>query len=177
MVDHPTPYPEVNDLVRKLVKKVQTILGSHLVGMFLEGSLANGDFDLDSDIDFVVVTDEAISDDLFSALQAMHERIAMLDSRWAIQLEGSYVPQAALRRYDPDQALHPNRTTPAPVDSAIRRYKRNPGLYPVCPGPQSAIHDAVSTLTAPNTACSRRRCAALAALFSTIAKNHGVTLE
>jgi hypothetical protein len=31
----------------------------------------------------------AIQGDLFSALQVMHDRIAALDSPWAIQLEGS----------------------------------------------------------------------------------------
>lgn len=104
----PTPYPEVNTLLQELLTSVQTILASHFIGMYLEGSLANGDFDEDSDIDFVVVTDEEISGNLFSALQAMHARIAAIDSEWAIQLEGSYVSQAALRRYDPELDLHPN---------------------------------------------------------------------
>jgi hypothetical protein len=76
--------------------------------MYLDGSLTSGDFDQDSDIDFVVVTNDEISGDLFSELQAMHERIATIDSWWAIQLEGSYISQHALRRYDPTRALHPN---------------------------------------------------------------------
>jgi len=76
--------------------------------MYLEGSLANGDFDQASDVDFVVVTDQEISGELFVELQAMHDRIAMLDTPWAIQLEGSYVGHGALGRYDPDKALHPN---------------------------------------------------------------------
>ena len=41
-------------------------------------------------------------------LQEMHDHIAALDSRWAVELEGSYVSQAALRRYDPANNLHPN---------------------------------------------------------------------
>jgi len=105
---HPTPYPEINALLQELLENVQTILESHFIGLYLEGSLASGDFDQDSDIDFVVVTDEEISSDLFSALQAMHERIAVIDSWWAIQLEGSYISQHSLRRYDPTHALHPN---------------------------------------------------------------------
>lgn len=76
--------------------------------MYLEGSLTTPDFDRDSDIDFVVVTDEAISEDLFSVLKVMHERIAQIDSWWAIQLEGSYLSRQALRRHDPAHALHPN---------------------------------------------------------------------
>ncbi|SRR6266511_1342319 len=106
--NNPTPYPEVNTILLELLDSVQGILGDHFIGMYLEGSLASGDFDQDSDIDFVVVTDEEISGSLFSTLQAMHERIATIDSWCAIQLEGSYISQPALRRYDPDHALHPN---------------------------------------------------------------------
>jgi predicted nucleotidyltransferase len=106
--NNPTPFPEVNDILHELIKSVQSILASHFIGMYLEGSLTSGDFDEDSDIDFVVVTDEDISGDLFSALQSLHERIATIDSWCAIQLEGSYISRYALRRYDPKHALYPN---------------------------------------------------------------------
>ncbi len=106
--DNPTPYPEVNALLRELLASVQAILGSQLIGMYLDGSLASGDFDPESDIDFVVVTENEISGDLFPALKAMHERVAAIDSGWAIQLEGSYLSQRAVRRYDPARALYPN---------------------------------------------------------------------
>ncbi len=107
-LSRPTPYADVNAVLCDLLSGVQTILGRHLVGMYLDGSLAMGDFDASSDIDFVVVTDEKVGDDLFSALRAMHDRIATLDSKWALHLEGSYISQQALERYDPAQALHPN---------------------------------------------------------------------
>ena len=102
------PYPEVSALLQELLEDVPTILGNHLVGMYLFGSLTSGDFDQDSDIDVIVVTDEEISGALFSALQAMHARIYAGDSPWTIQLEVSYIPQHALRRYDPANALHPH---------------------------------------------------------------------
>jgi hypothetical protein len=75
--------------------------------MYLEGSLAYEAFDEASDIDFVVVTDQDVTEDLFLALRAMHDRIVLLDSPWALQLEGSYFSQQALRRYDPAHALQP----------------------------------------------------------------------
>ncbi len=108
MIETLTPYPEVAMLLEELLKSVRVILGDHFVGMYLDGSLTSGDFDQDSDIDFVVVTDIDISGSLFSALQAMHDRIATIDSWCAIQLEGSYISRHALRRYDPAHALHPN---------------------------------------------------------------------
>jgi predicted nucleotidyltransferase len=105
---NPTPYPEVNAILQELLEGIQSVLGEHLMGMYLEGSLANGDFDQDSDIDFVAVTDVEVNEDLFSSLQSMHDRIATLDSPWAIQLEGSYLSREALRRYDPANDIHPN---------------------------------------------------------------------
>ena len=108
MVDNPTPYPDVNRMLKELLESVQAILGDHFIGMYLDGSLASGDFDQDSDIDFIVVTNVEVTDGLFLALQAMHDRIATTDSCWAIQLEGSYISQQALRCYDPANAMHPN---------------------------------------------------------------------
>ena len=105
---NPTSYPDVNTVLHVLLKNVQTVLGNHFIGMYLFGSLTSGDFDQDSDIDVVVVTNDEISGDLFSALQAMHARIYAGDSPWTIQLEVSYIPQHALRRYDPANALHPH---------------------------------------------------------------------
>ena len=103
---HPTPYADVNAVLSILLSDITTTLGDQFVGMYLYGSLASGDFDQDSDVDYVVVTDDALSSDLFANLQAMHTRIAMLDFWCATQLEGSYVPQHALRQYDPVHALH-----------------------------------------------------------------------
>ena len=104
----PTAFPDVNVVLQDLFKEVRLILDGHLVGIYLEGSLANGDFDEDSDIDFVVVTDEDVAEDIFLALYAMHERINLLDTRWTINLEGSYISRSALRRFDPQHADFPN---------------------------------------------------------------------
>lgn len=85
-----------------LLSGVQTILGNHFIGLYILGSLASGDFNpLSSDIDFVVVTDNVFSEEILKDLEAMHTRIAKSTLKWAEKLEGSYIPQAALRRYDP----------------------------------------------------------------------------
>ncbi len=104
----PTTYPDVNALVNDLLANVQPVLGAHFVGMYLFGSLTGSDFDEDSDIDVLVVTDEDPGAETFSALQTMHEQLARRDSVWAIQLEVSYIPQQALRHYDPARACHPH---------------------------------------------------------------------
>jgi predicted nucleotidyltransferase len=104
----PTPNPEVNALLQILLKNLQKILGEHLSGMYLFGSLANGDFDEESDIDVAVLTDEEISPELFSQLQVMHARVAEIHSPWATQLEVAYLSQRNIRRYDPNHARHPH---------------------------------------------------------------------
>jgi hypothetical protein len=100
-----TSYPEVNMVLDVLAPAVQSILGNQFIGMYLYGSLAYGGFDRDSDVDYVVVTHDDLSDANFSALQEMHARIARIDSWCATQLEGSYVPKHALRTFDPVRVL------------------------------------------------------------------------
>ena len=104
-----TPYPDVNAILHEVYTGARAILGDSFVGMYLYGSLTTATFDPDSsDIDFLVVTTEEIRGDKLDALIQMHARIASSDSKWAIQLEGSYIPQDVLRRYDSRYTQHPH---------------------------------------------------------------------
>ena len=99
--------PELDSVLRELLSGARGLLGHRFIGLYLEGSLAIGDFDAGkSDVDFVVVTDAAPSAEAFMALQALHERIAAGPSKWAGELEGSYISWHALR-HDPRPAAHP----------------------------------------------------------------------
>jgi hypothetical protein len=104
----PTPYSDVNAIVSDLTAGMLAVLGDQVIGLYLDGSLANGDFDEISDIDFIAVTRGEVSDDQFLELQRMHARITNGNSIWATELEGSYISQDALRRHDPANATHPN---------------------------------------------------------------------
>jgi hypothetical protein len=104
----PTPYPDVNAALSELLGNVRDLLGDHFTGMYLHGSLATGDFNpATSDIDFLVVTTGELPLELVPALASMHRRMADGGSRWAQRIEGAYIPQAALCRYDPEHATHP----------------------------------------------------------------------
>ena len=108
-VNHPTPYPAINTLLRELRSGARAILGEGWIGMYLTGSLASGDFDPQrSDIDFVIATTGEFSAAEVQALEAMHSRLSAGGSIWARRLEGSYIPQGALRRYNPAAALYPS---------------------------------------------------------------------
>jgi hypothetical protein len=82
---------------------IRLILGDHFRGMYVDGSLALGDFDREtSDIDFIVTTDTALSDDRFLALRALHARFNASASPWATEVEAVYLPEDSFRRPDPE---------------------------------------------------------------------------
>lgn len=147
-VTHPTPHPDVNAVLHILLSGVQTILGNHFVGMYLYGSLASGDFEpRRSDIDFLVVTADELPDEMLPALEAMHTRISASGLKWATRLEGDYIPQPALRRYDPTHASYPHLGVDGHFDveqhgsdSVIQRYLlREQGIVLAGPAPQTLI--------------------------------------
>ena len=94
---YPTPYPDLNAVLRELVENMQVVLGGTFVAAYLQGSFAAGDFDRHSDVDWLAVVEDELSDDQVAALQTMHERIYGLGCAWAQHLEGSYFPKEILR--------------------------------------------------------------------------------
>lgn len=97
MTDQPASYAELRSVLEELVTSVRAALPENFVGMYLQGSFAVGDFDQHSDVDFIVVVRDGLSDDEVAALQVLHDRIFGLPSAWAQHLEGSYFPAAILR--------------------------------------------------------------------------------
>ncbi|MCA9958953.1 MAG: DUF4111 domain-containing protein, partial [Anaerolineales bacterium] len=73
------------------VAEVKAELAENLVGIYLVGSLASGDFDLDSDIDFLVVMNTELTETNLTHLQDIQTNIHALDCYPAKHLEGSYI--------------------------------------------------------------------------------------
>ncbi len=104
----PTSYPDVNALLQALLPKVQDVLGTCFTGMILHGSLANGDFNpRSSDIDLLVITTDELPAEMLPALRTMHAAFTASGMPWADELEVSYIPRRALRRFDPANCNHP----------------------------------------------------------------------
>jgi len=97
MTSDPTPYGELNSVLHELLSNIRVALGESLAGVYLQGSFALGDFDGDSDVDFIVVTRDELTEPQVAALQTVHARVYALESEWAKHLEGSYFPVATLR--------------------------------------------------------------------------------
>jgi hypothetical protein len=94
---HPTPYSELNGVLDTMASGIRETLSDDAVGIYLQGSFAMGDFDENSDVDFIVVTREELDASQVDALQALHDRTYDLPSEWAKHLEGSYFPIATIR--------------------------------------------------------------------------------
>jgi hypothetical protein len=92
----PTAFPELNELLRDFVHQVQSILKGNFVGAYLTGSLALGAADLQSDCDFLVVTEDRVTKEQERALRQLHDEIPTRPGHWTHHLEGSYAPKPQL---------------------------------------------------------------------------------
>jgi hypothetical protein len=89
-------------MLEALLPGIRNVLGDNLVGIYLRGSLALGDFiPATSDIDVLVVTARPVDDAEFDALADLHARLAASSHPYAKRLEIAYVDRAAWRRFEP----------------------------------------------------------------------------
>jgi hypothetical protein len=94
-----TPYAALDETLVVHAHALRDALGDNFVGLYPTGSLAIGDFDLTSDVDFAVVTVNELSDDEVDLVQAAHSERIRLDSRWVQHLEYSFfsIPELCRR--------------------------------------------------------------------------------
>ncbi len=97
---------DVEEITRLAVAGMREALGENLVGVYLYGSLALGDFDpATSDIDFWAVTERPLSDAESAALAALHEQLSRLSNPFANQFEGKYIDRDEAWRHQPGQRI------------------------------------------------------------------------
>jgi predicted nucleotidyltransferase len=95
-----TPYPDVNAMLDLVRSRIQAVLRTRLVGLYLYGSLVTGDFDPDrSDLDLLAVISSELDQNELAALGAMHQDIARDEKRWDNRLEVAYLSTNALRTF------------------------------------------------------------------------------
>ncbi|HEU5348640.1 MAG TPA: aminoglycoside adenylyltransferase domain-containing protein [Ktedonobacterales bacterium] len=145
----PTPFADVNAVLHDFLAQIGPLLGSHFHALYLYGSLALGDFNpRTSDIDFLVVTDTDIDDNLFAGLRDMHARFNASGSPWANRVEAAYIPEYALRHSSPSAARYPQIETEGgmlvrdPLEAGWvfqRQSLRDYGIVLAGPDPQTVI--------------------------------------
>lgn len=141
-----TRYAEVNEVLQELMEGLRAGLGAQLAGVYLYGSLTSGDFDRHSDIDVLVVTRDEMSDEVFAAVAAMHDRIAAGDSWCATQLEVAYVPLRTLRRYDAENSVYPH------MDRGKREHLQRKEHWTDCVVQRHVLRERAITLAGPHPA-------------------------
>ena len=92
-----TSFPELDVVIRDHVDRLRQALGDLIIAVYLQGSLAIGDFDLTSDVDFIVVTQRELSLEEASIAQAVHADTYRQNNRWVKRLEYSFFPVDLLR--------------------------------------------------------------------------------
>jgi Domain of unknown function (DUF4111) len=143
----PTGRPGVDRAVARLLDGVAEAVGDDLVGLYLHGSLALGDFLPEaSDIDFHAATAEALGPPALERLGAMHAAFKA-EGGWVARLEGVYLPPGALRRLDLDGGRVPTVGSdwdfglgrPGPTWVLDRWVTREHGLVVTGPDPRDLI--------------------------------------
>ena len=142
------PYPELREVLDIFVSEVETELAENLVGIYLVGSLASGDFDLDSDVDFLVVINTELTESNQKRLQEVQIKVHEIDCYPAKHLEGSYISIVDLNDWSivgkkklfyfdngsitPEQSVHDNNWH-------VRWILRERGITLAGPEPQTIV--------------------------------------
>src|ERR1051326_4213104 len=94
------PYPELRNVLNSFASDIASELKENLVGIYLVGSLASGDFDADSDVDFLVVTYNELTEADLQPLQEIQIKMHAMDCYPAKHLEGSYISISDLNNWN-----------------------------------------------------------------------------
>lgn len=104
-----TPYPAINTMLTEWVEGLKRSLGkNNIVGLYLSGSLAYGDFVPErSDIDLQAVVRNRLTQDELRSIEQLHRDIERRCPRWAHRVECSYVPVELMRELTPPATSRP----------------------------------------------------------------------
>jgi len=104
----PTPYPAINTVLCEWVVGVKHLIGRKVVGLYLSGSLAYGDFVPErSDIDLQAVVQSPLTQDELGKVEQLHRLIEERCPEWADRIECSYVPLELMRELTPPAKPRP----------------------------------------------------------------------
>ncbi len=92
-----TPFLRLDELLIEHGYALQRACTSNFVGMYLIGSLAVGDFDATSDVDFMVVNNEELSNEELDGVRAAHSGYLAREDTWPTHLEYSFFTMAKLQ--------------------------------------------------------------------------------
>lgn len=98
MNEYPSTFdPAVVRVLEELGEAIQSVAGPSLIGLYLFGSLMDGDFDPRvSHIDLIAVLADTPSKELAARLRRMHESLARANPDWDDRVEVVYISKEGL---------------------------------------------------------------------------------
>jgi hypothetical protein len=103
-----TPYPAINSVLTEWADGLKRLLSNKIVGLYLSGSLAYGDFVPErSDIDLEAVVQSPLTEDELRSVEQLHRQIERHCPQWAGRIECSYVPRELMRELTPPATPRP----------------------------------------------------------------------
>lgn len=103
-----TPYPAINTMLTEWVEGLKRLLDDNVVGLYLSGSLAYGDFVPErSDVDLQAVVRNPLTQEELKSIEQLHREIEGRCPQWANRIECSYVPLELLREPTPPVTSRP----------------------------------------------------------------------
>lgn len=121
-----TPFARLDDVLIDHAASLREALDDCFVGVYTLGSLAIGNFDLTSDVDFMVVTSRPIRVDELDRVQAAHSELLARDTRWVKHLEYSIFPVPELDRPSSPYSTDGTRTWTHPASSGTSATEAGP---------------------------------------------------
>lgn len=103
-----TPHQDINNLLADWTEGVKSALGKNVVGLYLSGSLAYGDFVPErSDIDLQAVVRRPLDKNELRAIEMLHKDLNVHYPVWKGRLECSYVPLELMSEILPPKTPRP----------------------------------------------------------------------
>jgi Domain of unknown function (DUF4111) len=103
-----TPYPAINTVLTEWAVGLKRLLGKKIVGLYLSGSLAYGDFVPErSDIDLQAVVRSPLTENELRSVEQLHREIERRCPQWADRIECSYVSLELMRELTPPAKSRP----------------------------------------------------------------------
>lgn len=103
-----TPHPTINTLLTEWTKGLKSLFGDKIVGLYLSGSLAYGDFVPErSDIDLEAVVRHPLTGDELVSVERLHREIETRHPEWAGRVECSYVSLELMSELTPPAEPRP----------------------------------------------------------------------
>ena len=103
-----TPYPAINTVLTEWAEGVKRVLAGKVVGLYLSGSLAYGDFVPErSDIDLQAVVRSPLTKNELGSIEQLHREIEERCPQWAGRVECSDVPLQLMRELTPPATPRP----------------------------------------------------------------------